>query len=276
MDAAILKDVAANIAGYFRDFIESDFKKIQMPSRRIVLQTDSGFRAGMRLKPYELLARDVWKLIQQPSGDPMQLRITPRKYTRALSPVLRKVIEEQIGVIDPQQLAGTRAALMETIDKTYAQAIIDPEEWVDRAIEALCDEISTRIVKPLIGRLDGPLQRQAYSVIDSLYAAETDMVSAVAAELAGKLPDVLARHLAKRNDEAVLGALDTFLTIQHTKDALGRFFDGFVTADAFLEFRDLETYASITDGVTLYLYIGALRFRSVSYPLPDSEKKLGA
>lgn len=267
MDAGILREVATNIAGYFRDFIESDFKKIQMPSRRIVLQTDAGFRAGMRLKPYGSLERDVWKLMQQPSGEPMQLRITPRKYTRALSPVLRKVIEEQIGSIDLQQLVGAREALKETIDKTYARAVSDPEEWVEQAIEALCEEISTRIVKPLIARLDGPLQRQAYSVIDSLYAAETDMVSAVAAELAGKLPEVLARHLARRNDEAVQGALDTFLTIEHTKEALGRFFDSFVTADAFLEFRDLETYVSIADGVTLYLYIGALRFRSVNYPL---------
>lgn len=34
-----------------------------------------------------------------------------------------------------------------------------------------------------------------------------------------------------------------------------------------MEFRDLETYASITEEVQVYLYLGSVRFRTVQYPL---------
>lgn len=267
MEPSVLREVATNIAGYFRDFLESDFKRMQAPSRRIILQSDSGFRSGMRLKPYEALDREFWHLLQQPSGEPLGIKIAPRKYTRNLSPIVQKVITEQIAAIEESQLAAVRAALQDHIDKSYAKAAGDPEEWVESSIDTLCEELSIKLIKPLISRLDGPLQRQAYSVIDSLYAAETDMISMVGSELARTLPEVLAKHLAARNDAAVKQAFDTFLTLEHTQEALERFFQGFVAADAFLEFRDLETYTSVTESVTLYLYLGSMRFRGVNYPL---------
>jgi very-short-patch-repair endonuclease len=267
MEGPLLREVATRIAGYFRDFIETDFKRVQAPSRKVVLQSDAGFRCGMRLKPYETLARDVWKLIQQPSGEAMELKLAPRKYTRPLSPIVQRVIEEQLAVLNPQEVEAVRVGVKAEVDRTFGSAAGDPEEWIENAVDTLCELIAEGVVRPLISRLDGPLQREAYSVIDSLYAAETDMVTAVAAEMAAKLPEVLAKHLARRDDAAVQNALAAFLTVEHTKDALGRFFAAFITADAHLEFRDIETYASINDGVSLYLYIGACRFKNVNYPL---------
>jgi len=64
MEPGMLREVAAQIAGHFRDFIETDFKRGQAPSRRILLQDESGFRCGMRLKPYDKLDRDIWNLLQ--------------------------------------------------------------------------------------------------------------------------------------------------------------------------------------------------------------------
>jgi hypothetical protein len=45
------------------------------------------------------------------------------------------------------------------------------------------------------------------------------------------------------------------------------FFEGFVAADAFQEFRDLETYVATSDGMQLYLYIGAVKYGGNQYPL---------
>lgn len=267
MEASVLREVATSIAGYFRDFLESDFKRIQAPSRKIVLQSESGFRAGMRLKPYETLDRDFWRLLQQPSGEYLGLKIAPRKYTRNLSVIIQKVIAEQITALEESQLASVRMALKDHIDRTYSEAAADAEEWIEGAIDKLCEELSVRVVKPLIAKLDGPLQRQAYSVIDSLYSVETDMVSLVGAELAGSLPEVLSKHLAIRNDDSVAEVLESFLTLIGTQDALNRFFERFVAADAFLEFRDLETFISVTESASLYLYLGSLKFRGISYPL---------
>jgi hypothetical protein len=109
------------------------------------------------------------------------------------------------------------------------------------------------IVRPLVTRLDAALQRTSYNVVDSLFSAESEMVAAVTGEVSSELPAVLARHLARRDDAAVAGALAAFLTLDSVHATLTTFFDSFVAADAFLEFRDLETYAAITAGMQLYL-----------------------
>jgi len=268
METSVLREVATNIAGYFRDFLESDFKKMQAPSRRIVLQSDTGFRAGMRLKPYASLDQDFWRLLQQPSGgEPLTIKLIPRRYTRNLSTIIQTVISEQIASINESQVFGVREAVKAKIADSYSHAIGDPEEWIEGTLDAVCEEFSVKVVKPLISRLDGPLQRQAYSVVDSLYAAETDIVKLLVTELMGALPSVLAKHLAERDDALVDECLAAFIEVDIVRTNLQKFFQTFIAADAFLEFRDLHTYASVTDGITLYLYLGAIRFRGISYPL---------
>lgn len=279
MDSPTLREVAVQVCHYFRDFLESDFKRQQAPRRRVVLQTDSGLRCGMRLKPYPTLTSELWALLGRPSGEPLQMRIAARRHTRALSPVLRAVIAEQVQMIGAEEMRRVHEAVAACAAAGYAQAVSDPERWVEDVCTHLKAQVGDHVVRPLIARLDGPLQRSAYSIIDSLYSAESEMIDVVAADAAAKLPDVLAKHLARPDDAAVAGAMATFLTEESTRTALTAYFDGFVTADAFLELRDIETYATVTEGTQLYLYIGTCRFRNHQYPLffvPVQIEKLDA
>ena len=51
------------------------------------------------------------------------------------------------------------------------------------------------------------------------------------------------------------------------RSSLLSFFEGFIAADAFQEFRDLETYVATSDGLQLYLYIGSIKYGGATYPL---------
>jgi hypothetical protein len=95
------------------------------------------------------------------------------------------------------------------------------------------------------------------------------MVRSVSAPIVGALPDALARLLAAplENAAALSEALEGEIQLERVCEALSSFFDALVTADAFLELRDIETYASITEGHQLYLYVGAVKFRAAQYPL---------
>lgn len=267
MESNTLREVAVQVCHYFKDFLESDFKRQQAPRRRVLLQSETGFRTGMRVRLYPSMEADLWAVLGKPSADPLQLKITPRKYTRSLSPVLRKIVEEHIAAIEPEAVESARQGALEQITRGYAASIEDPEQWIEKACTAVREHVGQCLVRPLITRLDAALQRQAYNVMDSLFTAENEMIQAVAGEALSQLPAVLAKHLARRDDAAVADALASFLTDEGAKSALKSFFEGFITADAFLEFRDLETYASITEGVQMYLYIGSCKFRNAQYPL---------
>ncbi|MDH4565941.1 hypothetical protein E8E95_04555 [Pseudomonas sp. BN414] len=262
-----LRPVAIRISQYFRDFLESDFKRQQAPRRRIVLTTDTGFRSGMRTSPYPALDRDLWNLLGRPSGEDLSLTMDPRRYTRPISDVLRKVIQEQVNAIPSSSLESVHAAVDSEAVETYAKAVDDPERWVESIQGLLGSQAAEHIIKPLLAHLDGPLRSQAYWVMDSLFAAENDLVDRVCGDLARVLPELLAKLLATQDPAPLREAIPQFLTLEGTRQALMSFFEGFVAADAYHEFRDLETYVATSDGMQLYLYIGALKYRGNQYPL---------
>ena len=266
IEGTTLHTIALKVSEYFRDFLESDFKRQQAPRRRIVLQSPSGFRSGMRLRPYPELDRAIWAVLSKRSGEDLQLTITPRRYTRQVSANLRRVIAEQIQAIPDSAVITVRQRVIEHARATYATAVNNPEEWIDSVRATMAQEIGTQVVRPLIAHLDGPLRSQAYSVIDSLYAAESDLIARVSADLDSVLPQALARLLATGDVSAVAEACEQYITTAGTSAALNTFFDSFVVADAYLEFRDLETYVTTGDGLQLYLYIGALKYGNVQYP----------
>lgn len=267
MDATTLRGLALKVSEYFRDFLDSDFKRQQAPRRRIVMQSDSGFRSGMRLAPYPNLSADVWKLISQPSSDEALLKIAPRKYNRPISPILRKIIEEKIAVIPEAAFDAVRAAVIEKTQATLSGALCDPEIWVENIRTALAREIGEHIIRPLITLLDGPLRGQAYVVIDSIYAAEGELIARVGAEVDEKLADVLAKYLADQNHMHMVDVLEAYLTKKDSQEALRAFFEAFTAADAFMEFRDLCTYCTTGESLQMYLYIGRLKYRNNEYPL---------
>lgn len=267
MESSALRDVAIHVSTYFRDFLETDFKRQQAPRRRIIATTDSGFRASMRTQSYPKLDRELWALLSRPSQTAPSISIGPRDYTRPISLVLLKVIAEQINAIPESALITVRNAVNDIASSTYAKAVNHPEEWVESVQQVLFDKVGEQVVQPLIAHLDGPLKAQAYDLIDSLYAAEADLIQRVAGDLARVLPDVLAKLLATQDTQLLVEALEQFLTLDGAHAALTGFFDSFAAADAYLELRDLETYVATGDGLQLYLYIGAIRYGPNTYPL---------
>ena len=267
VDGTTMREVAVRISQYFRDFLESDFKRAQAPRRRIILTSESGFRSGMRLTPYAALDRDVWTLLGKASGEELKLSIAPRKYTRPISPTLRKVIAEQVDAIPEPAVHAIRVAVQDKALATLPKAIDNPEAWIEQVQDVLAREASAQVIRPLLAHLAGPLKEQAYWVMDSLYSAEGDLVARVADDLARVLPDVLARLLATQNPEPLRDACEHQLTLEGVRLALMGFFENFVAADAYHEFRDLETYVSTSEGLQLYLYIGVLKFAGNQYPL---------
>jgi hypothetical protein len=159
IEADALREVAIQVSGYFRDFLDSDFKRKSAPRRRIVLQTDSGFRCGMRSRPYETLDAALWQLLQRPCGLIEPLHISPRQFTRSISPTLRKVIDQQIAQIKPEAMQQVRSAIEHEVYSTMDEGTKDPEGWIEGIQAQAAMEFADRVVRPLVQKLDEPMRR---------------------------------------------------------------------------------------------------------------------
>lgn len=262
-----LRELSIKVSQYFLDFLESDFKRQQAPRRRIKLQTESGFRSAMRVASYPALQHNLWQIMGKRSdGDPT-LRFTPKAYHRPISNTLRLIIKEQIGVIAEEELLKVRAAVFAKAEGSRGIAVEDPEDWVEGIRTELAEQVGSQIVAPLLALLDGPLSEQSYSVHDSIYSAESELIEIVASRLDSVLPEVLSRYLATGENAELIEVLETHLALDDIRTEMLSYFEAFMAADAFLEFRDLDTYAMTGEGLQLYLYIGQLKFGGNSYPL---------
>ncbi len=261
-----LKDLSISVSQYFLDFLESDFKRQQAPRRRVILQTESGFKAGMSLAAYPSLQAEVWRQLQKP-WDEAHIALSPRLHTRTLSQPLRKILREQTAALSEDAVEAVRVAVIKQAHASLPKSISHPEEWVMLVRQELSDSLGINIVRPMLSYLDTALQSQAFSSVDAVFSAESDLIAALAEPLDTALPDVLARLTTSRQVNELQNTARDLLGLEFVKDCLSRFFEEFAASDAFLEFRDLETYATTAEGIELYLYLGTIKYGSAIYPL---------
>jgi hypothetical protein len=261
-----LKQLSLKVSQYFLDFLESDFKRQQAPRRRVILQTPSGFKAGMALAGYRSLQDALWNALGKP-WDATEIAITPRTFTRALSQPLRLILKEQVAALSRESVDAVIVAVVQQAKHTLPKSASHPEEWVSLVRQELADSLGAHIVRPMLSFLDTALKDQAYSSVDSVFNAEGDLIATLAEPLDEQLPEVLARFSVSRDTTELMQASVKLLNLDFVKPAVARFFESFAASDAFLEFRDLETYVATSEGNQLYLYIGTIKYGSSIYPL---------
>jgi len=267
MDGQTLRDLAIKVSQYFLDFLDSDFRKAQAPRRRIVQQTDAGFRAGMRVAPYPSLQNALAQIIAKPVSGGLDLRFPPRAYQRPISSNLKAIIRENIQAIPSKAVMTVCVDVLRQAQESIGRSVENPEAWIDGVRQALCIAIGAEIVRPLLALLDGPLSQQAYAVQDSIYSAESELTQALAAPADEILGEVLARYQAGGSASELAAALASRVTIDGVRASLQNYFESFVAADAFLEFRDVETYVRTGENLQLYLYLGTVKYGNNLYPL---------
>lgn len=267
MDSQILQDLSIKISKYFLEFLETDFKRQQAPKRRIVLQQDNGFKCGMRLAPYAELQKTFWTLLSKPVSEELTLIFKPKAYLRQLSISLKLVLKEQVETITQNAVDAIKNELVAQAKSSLGNALSDSEKWMESLKMVLLSEISTQVVRPILSLIDEALSKQAYSQVDSIFNAEVDLIERLAKPMEDILTEVLARYSAKGDITELQEICDERLNLVFIKTSLLEYFEMYASSDAFLEFRDIDTYATTAEGIQLYLYVGSIKYGSGTYPL---------
>jgi hypothetical protein len=116
-----LKQLSLKVSQYFLDFLESDFKRQQAPRRRVILQTASGFKAGMALAGYRSLQDALWNALGKP-WDATEIAMTPRAFTRALSQPLRLILKEQVAALNRESVDAVIVAVVQQAKQSISKS----------------------------------------------------------------------------------------------------------------------------------------------------------
>ena len=144
MDTAI-RGFAQCVLRYFLAFLETDFKRQQVPRRRIQLKTDTGFRCGMPLRKYPRLFDAAWSFAEQRVDDGLTLKVPRSRYTAPLSQILRDLIRQHVAELPTESFVKVREETHEYAKRNHAKIVDNPEKFVENVQLAFVGAFEERV-----------------------------------------------------------------------------------------------------------------------------------
>ena len=263
----VIKGFSQKVLRYFLTFLQTDFKKQQIPRRKIQLKSDVGFRMGVPLRKYVSLYKAVWKFISEAPEKGLTFKISPGRYTAPISPTLRDLIRQHVDAIREDVISRIPKTTIEYAIARRGKAVEHPEKFVDSIQVHFVEEIGTRIVQPLLALLEGPFRDSSYSAIESIYDIEADLTDVVVSRTLENLPTAINTLIVSGNTAPFQEVFDEFFMPKDIRARIQSFFDDFAISDSFQELRDLQHSLRSAENQSLYLYLCEVRFGPHVFPL---------
>ena len=258
-----------SIASYFRDFLDTDFKKTSAPKRQISSRDGSGILTGVPLTKYPDLARDIWKLLGEPFDTKMtlELKIRRGKYRSRLSVYMREVINRHVNSVDGEKIAEIIDAVKVSARENCKRLADDPERFADYVISQLKSAFLLTIVNPLLTSLDAFFENQGDESLETIYNLEEELGDLLVDPLREPIPVVIASAIVNDNYEEFDKLVDDICQLGLIRTKLINYFEGFTTRDFHRDLGELRATLKLKENFQIYVYVGALRFGKTSYPI---------
>ena len=259
----------SSIASYFRDFLDTDFKRTSAPKRQISSRDSSGILTGVPLSKYPELTRDLWKLLGEPFDTKMvlELRIRRGKYRSRLSEFLLEVINQHVNSVDGEKIAEIIDAVKASARENRKRLAADPERYADYVLSQLKSALLLAIVNPLLTNLDTFFENQGNESLETIYNLEEELGDLLVDPLLEPIPVVIASAIVNDNYEEFDKLVEETCQLGLIRMKLINYFEGFTTSDFHRDLSELSAMLKLKENFQIYVYVGALRFGKTSYPI---------
>jgi hypothetical protein len=260
-----LKDICA----YFRDFLDTDFKRQAAPKRSITLKDPTGNLTGIDTSKYPELSNEVWRLLRLPIGDnqAFSLTVARGRYRGRLKTALNELIDKHAEALseDDLNIIADRGSV--TARELKEQLKNDPDRYAETVTASIKRDIVRTVVAPLVAKFEGALARARGDAFEAMYNIEEELGERLVEASREPIGSALATALVENSFEELDVVLRELVDPEPIKTKLQTYFDSFATADFFQELHELSSTLKIRENFETYLYIGELRFNRACYPL---------
>ncbi|MCK4592217.1 hypothetical protein KAT63_02115 [Candidatus Parcubacteria bacterium] len=254
------------VAKYFMNFLETDFKKRRIPKRNTIQKTQKGLRVGVDLEKYPKLKKTFFALLN--SGFKKEnLQIKKGEYTNSVPKNLFDLIKVKIEKLSKKDLDN----IFKKIEELVAEKAILYAKEYDKFLEETKEEtkniFSRNLIIPLIDDLDKPLENLNIADENSKFQLEIDIVDSVFALFEEKYSEVLQSFFQKQKDFDLKDTLQEIIKLPEIKNNLIKFFENFVIGDAFFDIYQLYRNNKLIDKTEIYLYFYELSLGNEKFPI---------
>ena len=254
------------VAKYFMNFLETDFKKRRLPKRNVIQKTQKGLVVGIDLEKYPKLKKDFFKIFNDGFKN-NELNITKGKYTNTVPHNLLKLIKDEIKVISKKELNVVFNEIEKMIERNNSIYHKEYDKFLEESIVETKNIFSRSLIIGLLDELDKPLENLNIADENSKFQLEVDVVDSVFSIFEGVYSDFLQVCFQKKKELNIKKELNKIIHLDDIKDNLFNFFEKFAIADAFFDIYQLYRNNQLVDKTELYLYFYELSLGNEKFPV---------
>jgi len=136
----------AEVARYYRDFLETDFRKSRAPSRQVRIRDESGSPLGFNVRRYPSLFDAIVATMESPFGTEITITVRRGQHTQRVSSNVQRLLRAQINALDDGEL---REAVNKCVYSLKQRAATGPDnfdQFVDDAQELISERVMSFVV----------------------------------------------------------------------------------------------------------------------------------
>ena len=263
----ISKDFVVDLAKYFMTFLETDFKKRRQPKRNLSSRMNKGLSVGLYLDKYSSLSRQLHKNFVAGFAKE-QFPVQQKQFTTNLPQSLTGLLKHSIDKLSEIDLGELIDTITEAVDKIRVSNQGQYSDYLEESVSEIKQNITSKIVAPLITDIKHPLQNAGLSTEAGLYQLEVDAVDKIFHVVEDSLGEVLEKYYAGSQES---GVLKEYLRTQLSRDTVTKllkdFFHEFSIADAYSDIYQLHRNKEMLDKTELYFYFCELSIETFSFPI---------
>lgn len=263
----VTKDFIIELAKYFMQFLETDFKKRRQPKRNLSSRVNKGLAVGLYLDKYPSLHKEIYKNVIA-GFEKESFEVHSGQYVTKIPDSLRELVSHRIDQLSKDDAQKAIGNICDIVDRARLENTKTYDLYLEEATTGIKQQIATFIITPFIKDVEKPLQAAGLSTEAGLYQLEVDATEKLFSVFEGSLETTLKTFFADNQPKASLeGYFKDLLSEESVKKLLKEFFGDFSTADAYSEIYQLHRNKEMLDKTELYVYFCEISIGNFSFPL---------
>ena len=256
-----------DVSRYYRDFLDTDFKRQRLPKRSITNRDRAGSLTGVALRKYPSFEQEVWRCLNEPLDGGLRMTIARGRHRSELRGIVRTVIDRQVDAIRTDTVTGLRDAVLAEAKNQAQHYKGDPESYHASVVSTMQSQTLRVVVRPLIDNLESHFERASSQPIEAIFEVEDELTERLTADCESAIGEALGALLVD-GDAGELGQmLGDHINASVFRDRISAFFDNFAAGDLYAEINGLVNTVHLQDSLETYLYVGEAAFERHTYPV---------
>ncbi len=254
----------ADLAIYFRDFLDTGFKKENKPKRKITTKDKDGRLTGAALRRYPLFQHELWSKLAEPVSTGLVIDVTRNRYTMPLNRQLSDLLTKHINAIRPEDLSDLAEKFNQQARFLLAQ---EDENRLDAIVAYTIHETERHLVFPLLDRIARSIAETSVTGIEDIYESQQELVELLVGQSEDAIRAALNTAIIEHKMDEFESAIADMTDEQTVKIKLQGYFDNYSSGDLYNELLDLHNSRKQKENTQVYLYIGHVRYDGAVYPM---------